>query len=161
MNYVVLQNNDGTAIKILSDKRAAILLIKGVAEPDPTYGVANTFRNVDKSFVIEVTKVIRLIKYYGNIYKARIKWTKRAVLNRDKHTCQYCGSHNANTIDHIVPRMLGGGNTFENTVACCQGCNIKKGDSTLQSLGWKLLSKPKEPSVARILKEKASRLLES
>ena len=51
------------------------------------------------------------------------------VFIRDGYTCQYCGTNAKElTIDHVVPKRLGGGATWENLVCCCRRCNTKKGD---------------------------------
>lgn len=49
------------------------------------------------------------------------------VIRRDAFKCHYC--HRADiplTVDHIIPRALGGPDTAENLVACCSDCNIGK-----------------------------------
>ena len=66
---------------------------------------------------------------------------------RDKSTCQYCGSKKHLTIDHVMPRSRGGGNTWKNLVACCSRCNVYKGNKTPREAGMKLMNKPYEPSV--------------
>lgn len=56
------------------------------------------------------------------------KWRKirERVLVRDGYTCYYCGSP-ANTVDHIIPRRLGGDDSMDNLVAACKKCNYSKG----------------------------------
>jgi len=52
---------------------------------------------------------------------------------RDRYTCQYCGRARKSydlTLDHVVPRSLGGDNCWENLVTACRRCNIKKGNRT-------------------------------
>ena len=75
-----------------------------------------------------------------------LKLSRRAVLARDAHTCQYCG-HIARdlTIDHVLPRRKGGGSTWDNLVACCAKCNNLKGDKTPREANMALLSKPRRP----------------
>ena len=50
-------------------------------------------------------------------------WRKKRkrILIRDNHTCQYCGAP-ANTVDHKLPRRMGGGDEDSNLVACCSSC---------------------------------------
>lgn len=51
------------------------------------------------------------------------------VLRRDDFTCRYCGGRApdvALTVDHVVPRTLGGSDQPENLVAACQCCNSGK-----------------------------------
>ncbi len=50
------------------------------------------------------------------------------------------------TLDHLVP-IAGGGDPLaeSNLVTACWGCNRRKGDLTLDELGWDLLD-PAEPA---------------
>lgn len=45
--------------------------------------------------------------------------------------CEYCGG-TADTIDHVKPLALGGGNELENLVPACRSCNSSKGDKPLE-----------------------------
>lgn len=56
------------------------------------------------------------------------------ILHRDKNACAYCGRL-ANSVDHVVPRALGGSHDDYNLVACCKSCNSKKGARTPQEAG--------------------------
>jgi 5-methylcytosine-specific restriction endonuclease McrA len=47
--------------------------------------------------------------------------TRKRILTRDRHTCQYCGAL-ATTVDHKLPRRMGGGDEDSNLVACCTSC---------------------------------------
>lgn len=75
----------------------------------------------------------------------RVGFSRRGVLVRDGFTCSYCG-RKADTIDHVIPRALGGANSWENCVAACSKCNNKKADMTLEKMGWSLPFKPIAPS---------------
>jgi len=48
------------------------------------------------------------------------------ILRRDQNTCYYCGQF-ADTVDHIIPRRLGGNDADDNLVAACRNCNFSKG----------------------------------
>jgi hypothetical protein len=65
-------------------------------------------------------------------YRATAGWKKirLQVLRRDAYTCAYCGTHDANEVDHIWPYSKGGEDTLDNLVACCRSCNIRKKDKT-------------------------------
>ena len=56
-------------------------------------------------------------------------FTRFNVFLRDRFSCQYCGhaSREDLTFDHVVPRRHGGKTTWENIVAACSPCNLKKG----------------------------------
>jgi len=56
---------------------------------------------------------------------------RKKILERDNHTCVYCGQH-GNTIDHVVPLSKGGRSTFKNCVCACMKCNLGKGNLSLE-----------------------------
>ena len=53
-------------------------------------------------------------------------------LLRDRFICQYCSADDDLTFDHILPRSKGGQTTWENVVAACSPCNLRKGNLTPQ-----------------------------
>ncbi len=57
-------------------------------------------------------------------------FTRFNVFLRDHFTCQYCGSGESLTFDHVIPRRLGGKTTWENIASACAPCNMKKGGRT-------------------------------
>jgi len=75
--------------------------------------------------------------------------SKRKVFERDGNVCGYCGklcSTKDRTIDHIFPVSKGGStNEYTNVVTACRTCNGKKGNKTLQEIGWKLIHKIVNP----------------
>ncbi len=78
--------------------------------------------------------------------RPQVKLTRKEVFRRDSFTCQYCGKHtNDLTIDHVIPRHLGGQQIWTNVVAACSTCNHKKGGRTLAEAKMTLLHQPKEP----------------
>jgi 5-methylcytosine-specific restriction endonuclease McrA len=54
-------------------------------------------------------------------------------------------SRNDLTFDHVVPRKLGGVTSWENVVAACAPCNLRKGSKTLRESGMKLRQTPRRP----------------
>jgi len=52
--------------------------------------------------------------------------TRERILRRDGYICQYCAQE-ADTVDHVIPRRLGGLDSDDNLVAACQRCNYSKG----------------------------------
>ncbi|MDT8899087.1 HNH endonuclease [Thermanaerothrix sp. 4228-RoL] len=78
--------------------------------------------------------------------RPKVKLTRREIFRRDNYTCQYCGRHtNDLTVDHVIPRHLGGQHTWTNVVTACAACNHRKGGRTLAEAGMKLLRQPTEP----------------
>lgn len=93
---------------------------------------------------LERPAVIILTRYVRVPMMRQVPVTRRGVLRRDGHRCGYCGKAAA-TIDHVLPRSRGGGDTWENLVAACVRCNNLKGDRTPQEMGWKLREMPRPP----------------
>jgi HNH endonuclease len=63
------------------------------------------------------------IDFY-NVRENRVK-----VYERDAYKCRYCEKQLTRftaTLDHVVPVSEGGGNSFENLVTACLGCNSRK-----------------------------------
>ena len=64
------------------------------------------------------------------------------LLQRDKHSCVYCGGASGDAIlniDHKHPRAKGGGNSVSNLVVSCRTCNEDKGALLLTD--WLLKTK--------------------
>lgn len=95
--------------------------------------------------------VLRLVRYVKATwqYRKSPRWSKKAVHQRDRYKCVYCG-HPATTIDHVVPKVCGGESTWENTVSSCKRCNTRKGQKTLLESGLRLTITPAVPSHAWI-----------
>jgi 5-methylcytosine-specific restriction endonuclease McrA len=125
---VLVLNASYEPLHITSWKRAIILLVK------------------EKALVVSA-QVIRLVEYI-RIPFARINLLKPArnvIYKRDGHKCQYCGSTKDLTIDHVTPRSKGGNDTWDNMVTCCQPCNSRKGNKTLEQVGMRLVKMPAAP----------------
>ena len=102
------------------------------------------------SQVFHRPSVIRLDKMVRRP-RPTIKLTKREVLRRDNYTCQYCGQHTlVLTVDHLMPRHLGGEHTWHNLVTACAPCNHRKGGRTLEQARMTLLRHPSEPPASAI-----------
>jgi 5-methylcytosine-specific restriction endonuclease McrA len=95
---------------------------------------------------IEKPSIIRLYRMIKRP-RPRVKLNKHEIFRRDKYTCQYCGARGLNlTLDHVVPRRLGGTHSWENLVTACESCNHHKGGRTIEQARMNLLKQPKEPS---------------
>ena len=80
------------------------------------------------SFAMKLPSVIALRDF---IPSARTPaFTRFNVFLRDCFTCQYCDSKRPAqelTFDHVVTRARGGRTSWENVVAACSTCNLRKG----------------------------------
>lgn len=59
---------------------------------------------------------------------AKKMWKERIKENWN-YECAYCGSDEDLTLDHIVPRSLGGSDKSVNVLCACDECNHDKGRS--------------------------------
>ncbi|HEV2527991.1 MAG TPA: HNH endonuclease [Thermomicrobiales bacterium] len=138
---VLVLNQNYEALNVCSVRRALVLVIEGKAEilesrPD---GLRASTR------VFPWPSVIRMM-YLIRRPRPRVKLTRREIFIRDGFTCQYCGRHGGDlTIDHINPRSLGGGHSWENLVTACKSCNHRKGGKTLMQCKMDLRTTPHEP----------------
>jgi 5-methylcytosine-specific restriction endonuclease McrA len=83
--------------------------------------------------------------------RPRVKLTRREVFRRDNYTCQYCGRHDTPlTVDHILPKHLGGEHIWTNVTAACPACNHRKGGRRLEEVHMHLLHIPKEPPASAV-----------
>jgi 5-methylcytosine-specific restriction endonuclease McrA len=140
---VLVLNQNYEPLSVCSARRAIILLFLGKAEMIETHDGLKV-KSVLQA--IPLPSVVRLDRYIKAPRK-RILLTRKNVLIRDNHTCCYCGAtRGAMTVDHIIPKNLGGAESWENLVCACEKCNNRKGDRTLTQAGMALLRKPTRPN---------------
>src|SRR5712664_718969 len=56
---------------------------------------------------------------------------RKAIHDRERGACFYCLRRtpaNVHCLDHVVPRVRFGRNSYRNLVSCCIECNTRKGD---------------------------------
>lgn len=114
-------------------RRAIVLVMKEKAEI--VHAGEGEMRSARSAFPIP--SVIRLNYFVRVPYRARASLSRRAVFVRDDHKCQYCG-HQAESIDHVLPRSRGGLHVWENVVAACRRCNSRKENNTPHEAGMRL-----------------------
>jgi len=80
----------------------------------------------------------------------RVAFTRFNLFLRDQFRCQYCGAKGELTFDHVVPRARGGITSWENVVAACAKCNLKKGSKSLKQVGMALRKPPRQPGAEEL-----------
>ncbi|MDI9639927.1 HNH endonuclease [Kamptonema cortianum] len=138
---VLLLNANYEPLNVCNLRRAVTLLVLGKAE------IIQDTENIvlTSSGTLIVPSIVRM-RYQVKRPMPQLRLSRHSVLARDQYTCQYCGSARDLTIDHVIPRWVGGPHSWDNLVACCRKCNLKKGDKTPQQAGMKLKKQPKRPS---------------
>jgi 5-methylcytosine-specific restriction endonuclease McrA len=141
---VLLLNQNYEPLNVCPVRRAVVLLGKGKAEVlENGIGVIHS---ANEAF--ELPSVIRLCYDVRRPFQVR-RLTRRDAFLRDRYRCQYCGLESRNlTLDHVVPRVRGGGHHWTNVVAACKRCNHRKAGRTPAEAGMVLLSEPKQPSAS-------------
>jgi 5-methylcytosine-specific restriction endonuclease McrA len=77
-------------------------------------------------------------------------FTRFNLFLRDAFACQYCGSGEELTFDHLIPRSRGGRTTWENIVTACAPCNLTKGGRTPHEAHMHPARKPARPSAFQL-----------
>jgi 5-methylcytosine-specific restriction endonuclease McrA len=151
---VLVLNRFYMAVRVVNVRRAMTLLYRGCAEvitieEDQYYNYdfdawceISQFHAMEKQpgedfikapqFDLQVPRIVRLTRY-DRLPKSSVRFNRKNLFARDNHACQYCGTQRPMgqlSLDHVIPRSLGGKTTWENTVQA----------------GMKLLSKPVKPS---------------
>ena len=166
---VLVLNRVYSAIKIVDARRAFTLLAKQIAEVVALE--EGNYRNYDfhswtdiaelqKEFeadrhewvstarlTIAVPKIIRLFDYDRRPVQD-VKLNRWNIYARDGSRCQYCGgkfSTRELSLDHVVPKVQGGEESWTNLVCSCVRCNARKGGRTPKQANMKLVRRPRKP----------------
>jgi 5-methylcytosine-specific restriction endonuclease McrA len=78
-------------------------------------------------------------------------FTRFNLFLRDEFSCQYCGARGDMTFDHVLPRSRGGRTTWDNVVAACGPCNLRKGSRSLKDAHMRLRRDPRRPRPEQLL----------
>lgn len=116
-------------------------------------------RSAGNEMFMDMPLVVELKTFFGCAIKAgKLRYSDDLVYARDENFCQYwhydefgrkfkywCPPDDR-TIDHIIPRVHGGKDSFTNCVCACKKCNIeRKGCRSVKDARLKLIRKPEAP----------------
>jgi 5-methylcytosine-specific restriction endonuclease McrA len=168
---VLVLNRFYQPVQLTSARRAFVLLYGGAAMAVDEIGDSYDFmawrevpvREGDDALpvvggALRVPRVVHLHRY-DRSPRLTIRLTRRNLMLRDGHQCQYCAKKpplRELNIDHILPRSRGGMDTWENLVTACRICNLRKGWRTPDEASMRLLRPPVRPrwsTTAQILHE--------
>jgi 5-methylcytosine-specific restriction endonuclease McrA len=147
-------------VQVTTVKRGVVLLYGGAAQAIDEEGEAYDFdtwrglplRADDDALPIvggrlRVPRVVHLHRY-DRTPRVTVRLTRRNLMFRDAHQCQYCGKRptlRELNIDHVVPRSRGGNDSWENLVTACRVCNLRKGWKTPEEANMRLARSPFRP----------------
>ena len=148
---VLLLNASYQPIRALGIKDAVDLIMREKVEP--AWGT-DYIDIQTPSKVFKLPTILRL-QHMVNVPDRKATWSKWGVLRRDNYTCVYCGLHTGHrigfTVDHIIPRIQGGRNSWGNTACACRPCNKRKGGRTPHQAGMPMRFEPKTPRTSYLI----------
>lgn len=174
-SHVLVLNKHYAAVRVVSAKRAFVMLFKGLAEIVSVE--AEQYVSYDFSswcelseyraryerehhdwircvkFDIAVPRIVRLL-FFERLPRQPVKFNRRNIFARDRNRCQYCGKKfptSELSLDHIFPRSRGGRADWTNIVCCCVKCNVRKGGRTPEEANMKLIAEPVKPKRSPVL----------
>ena len=102
------------------------------------------------SFAMAAPSVVALRDYISQDRPPA--FTRFNVFLRDGFKCQYCGKTGVEnlTFDHVTPRAHGGRTSWENIVAACAPCNLKKGGRTPREAKMPLMREAGRPNMHQL-----------
>ena len=140
---VLILNQNYEPMSIINVRKAIVLLYLGKAE---LIEANDALRVRSISMTMPFPSIVRLGVYIRVPYK-KIILSRKNILRRDNHKCQYCGRSDLTlTVDHVMPISRAGEDTWENLVCACVHCNNKKGDRTPDEAAMPLKRKPMRPN---------------
>jgi 5-methylcytosine-specific restriction endonuclease McrA len=154
VQQVLVLNSSFEPLNVCSVRRAHVLVIKGKAEV--LSQAARPLRSAERSFAWPL--VVRLLNYVRVPRVAHRRISRRALFARDGWSCQYCGTTGRLTLDHVIPRSRGGDSVWENVVASCAPCNLRKGDRLPEEAQMHPRVKPRPPAPALFITLAASHI---
>jgi 5-methylcytosine-specific restriction endonuclease McrA len=143
---VLVLNANFEPIHVCSTRRAIGLILDGKA---------NLILN-GRGYIHTISQTLprpSVIRLDSQIHRPRprVKLTRREIFRRDNYTCQYCGRRDvALTVDHVIPRHLGGPHMWTNLVAACSACNHRKGGRRVEEVHMRLAHIPQEPPASAV-----------
>jgi 5-methylcytosine-specific restriction endonuclease McrA len=177
---VLVLNRFYMAIRVVNVRRALTLLYRDCAEVimmEQNQFVSYDFENwielsqlsalekqPDEDYLqathyeLRVPRICRLTRF-DRMPAQTVRFNRKNLFARDHHQCQYCGQKpptNKLSLDHVIPRSLGGQTTWENIVCCCLRCNGRKGGRTPGQARMNLLSRPAKPRFNPLLVQSIS-----
>jgi len=103
---VLLLNQNYEPMSVCSARKAIILMFLGKAQMVERYD-SLVVRSINTQMILP--SVLRLDRYI-HVPRKRILLSRKNIIKRDRHRCQYCGTRSKPlTVDHVIPKERKGG----------------------------------------------------
>ena len=145
---VLVLNQDYSALAVCSMPKAFLLVFLNKADLVAA-STTEKLHSITQTF--PYPSVIRLNRYVYFPYKG-VVLTRQNIFKRDGNRCQYCGTSDHLTLDHVIPKSRQGRTSWDNLTTACQYCNSKKSDKTPEEAGMQLIRQPFKPSFVMFLR---------
>tara|TARA_Y100001970_G_C14092979_1_gene781056 strand:- start:26 stop:577 length:552 start_codon:yes stop_codon:yes gene_type:complete len=144
MEEVLLLNRDGNPLNLwplstISWKQAIKALYLEKVKVLRSY---NDWICHSQNISLKVPSVVIMSNFHYR--RGKVNFSRRNIFLRDRFHCQYCQRSFPSedlTIDHVIPKSMGGSMLWKNVVTACQNCNFRKGSKIVIPL-----KKPFEPN---------------
>ena len=139
---VLVLNTNYSPLMICTARRAICLKYLEKVE------ILETYNDIvhSPSISLNLPSIIKL-RDFVHYNSMNVVMSRKNIMIRDKHTCQYCGSKSSSmTIDHIIPKDRGGIDNWDNLITACQQCNKKKGNLLPEEAKMPLNRQPRKPN---------------
>jgi 5-methylcytosine-specific restriction endonuclease McrA len=140
MSRALVLNATYEPLSVVPSRRAVVLVLDHKAEL--LHGTGEALHS--ERLTVPVPSVIRLRTFVKVPFRRRAPLNRRGIFARDDQRCQYCGGA-AESIDHVIPRSRGGLHAWDNVVAACRPCNVRKRDRLLPETSMRLRRNPAAP----------------
>jgi len=141
----LLLNQGYQPIKAISWRRAICLHILEKVDVLESYKEKIS----SPSIQFNIPAVIRL-RNQSKSEPMKIRFSRANIYARDNKVCQYCEKKfkpQDLTLDHVIPKSVGGKTSWKNIVTSCKDCNTEKANRTPQQAKMKLAKRPEYPNV--------------
>lgn len=150
-------NKSGVPLAWLTREEAATLIVKDRVLWSLGENSFTIYGGYNSSGVQSTLKIPSILASHGDVKISHYQPPKvcnQLLFRRDHKLCLYCGNKFPDhqlTRDHIIPRWMGGQDTWTNVATSCRRCNQRKGGRTPEQASMPLLAVPFTPNKMELL----------